>query len=300
MEAEWYRRICLVVDQACPHHRRARQQFGDHLVLKVYFWAVLHGRPVNWACVADNWPDDDRRPGALPSQPTMSRRLRTVGVRQALERTHGVLADRFPPTPLKQVDSKPLVVGNYTKDSDARRGRGAGEMAHGYKLHALRSGGVVRHWTLASMNVNDQVPARDLLARLAADPLDPGWGYVTGDNQYDANPVHAAAAAVNHQMIAPPRKDNAEVRDARRNTPGRLRSLELCANPLRACGLGPSFGLDLLRERKGIERTFGHLVMLGLHAPPPWVRRPGRTAAWVAAMLVIQMVRLLQIKGVAA
>jgi hypothetical protein len=299
MEAEWYRRICVVADQACPQRRRKRQQFGDHWVLKVYFWAVLHGRPVSWACAADNWPDD-LRPGALPSQPTMSRRLRTVGVRQALERAHGLLADRFPPTPLKQVDSKPLVVGNYSKDPDARRGRAAGEMARGYKLHALRSGGVVRHWTLAAMNVNDQVPARDLLARLAADPLDTGWGYVAGDNQYDANPLHAAAAAANHQLIAPPRAANAEVRDARRNTPGRLRSLELCANPLAACGCGPSFGLDLLRERKGIERTFGHLATLGLYAPPPWVRHPGRTAAWVAAMLVIQMVRLLQIKGVAA
>jgi hypothetical protein len=298
MEAERYRRVCAVIDQACPHRRARRQQFGDHLILRVYFWAVLHDRPTCWACDPGNWPEA-RRPFELPSQPTMSRRLRTVGVLAALERAHTLLADRFEPTPLKQIDSKPLVVGNYSKDPDARRGRAAGEMARGYKLHALRSGGVLRHWTLAAMNVNDQVPARDLLARLAGDPRDTGWGYVGADNQYDANPVHASAGSVNHQLVAPPRKANAEVRDARRNTAARLRSLELCANPLAACGMGPSFGLDVMRERKGIERTFGHAVMLGLHAPPPWVRRPHRMATWTAAKLCVQMVRLLEIKGLA-
>lgn len=300
MEAEGYRRLCVVIDQAAPHRRRARQQFGDHVVARVYAFAVWHDRPVSWACDPAHWPED-LLPGELPSQPTMSRRLRTVGVLQLLERVHATLADRFASGgPLKQVDSKPLVVGNYTKDPDARRGRAAGEMARGYKLHAIRSGGVLRYWTLAAMNVNDQVPARDLLGRLGRDPRDAGWGYVAGDNQYDANPVHAAAAAANHQLVAPPRAANAEVRDAKRNCAARLRSLELCANPLAACGLGPSFGLDVLRGRKAIERTFGHLAMLGMFAPPPWVRRPHRLATWVAVKLSIQMDRLLQIKGVAA
>lgn len=299
MEAEWYRRVCESIDQACPHRRHKWQQFGGHLIVKVYFWAVLHDRPVSWACREKNWPDE-LRPGALPSQPTMSRRMRSLGVLQALERTFQLLADRFAPSPLKHIDSKPLVVGNYSKDRDAKRGRAAGEMARGYKLHALRSGPVVRYWTVAAMNVNDQVPVRDLLDRLGADPRDTGWGYMAADNQYDANPVHAAAARVNHQLVAPPRKANAQVRDARRNTPARLRSLELCANPLAVCGMGPSFGLEVLRERKGIERTFGHLVMLGLHAPPPWVRGPRRVAAWTGAKLCIQMIRLLQIKGVAS
>jgi hypothetical protein len=298
MEAEWYRRVCVVIDQVCPHRRGERQQYGDRVVLRVYFWAVLWGRPVSWACRADNWPAPVL-PGALPDQSTMSKRLRTLGVLQAMDRLHAKLADAFPPTPLKAIDSKPLVVGNYSKDRDARRGRAAGAMARGYKLHAVRCGGVLRYWTLAAMNVNDQVPAvRDLLPKLATSGCP--WGYAAGDNQYDANPVHAAAAAANHQLVAPPRKANAEVRDKRRNHPARLRSLELCANPLKACGLGPSFGLDVLRLRKGVERTYGHLVMLGLHAPPPWVRRPRRVALWVAAKLVTQMIRLLQIKGLAA
>ena len=308
MEAEAYRRLCDVIDQVSPHRRRARQQFGDHVIARVYAWAVGHDRPVSWACDPDHWPDDHDLAGALPSQPTMSRRLRSVGVLQLLERVHAWLADRCAPGgPLKQIDSKPLVVGNYSKDPDARRGRAAGEMARGYKLHAIRcgcggccGGGALRHWTLAAMNVNDQVPARALLARLAGDPLDAGWGYVAGDNQYDANPVHAAAAAANHQLVAPPRAANAEVRDTRRNCAARLRSLELCANPLAACGLGPSFGLDVLRERKGIERTFGHLAMLGLFAPPPWVRRPHRVATWVVVKRCLQMVRLLEIARVAA
>jgi len=299
MEAEWYRRVCFVIDQVCPHRRGERQQYGDHVIMRVYFWAVLHDRAVSWACRDDSRPPDLLPGASLPGQSTMSRRLRTLGVLQAMERLHAKLADEFTPTPLKVIDSKPLVVGNYSKDRDAKRGRAAGAMARGYKLHAVRCGGVLRHWTLYPMNVNDQVPAvRDLLPKLAGSACP--WGYTAGDNQYDANPVHAAAAAVNHQLVAPPRRANAEVRDKRRNTAARLRSLELCANPLKACGLGPSFGLDVLRLRKGIERTYGHLAMLGLHAPPPWVRRPHRVALWTAAKLVIQMIRLCQIKGLKA
>src|SRR3954465_7351329 len=150
MEAERYRRVCAVVDQACPHRRGRGQQFGDHLIVKVYVWGVLHDRPTVWACDPRNWPDDDDgdglRPPALPSQPTMSRRLRTVGVLPLLERAPALLAAAPPPAPLKHVDSKPLAVGNYSKDPDARRGRAAGAMARGYKLHAVQSGGVLRYW----------------------------------------------------------------------------------------------------------------------------------------------------------
>jgi hypothetical protein len=298
MEATWYRRGCAAIDQVCryPHRRRKRQQFGDHAILKVFFFAVVHDRPVSWACVAGHWPTS-LRSSALPSQSTMSRRLRSLSVREAMRRVHTLLCDCFPDTPLKTIDSKPLVVGNHSKDHDAKRGRAAGEMARGYKLHAIGAGPVLRHWTLAPMNVNDQVPAaHELLPKLNG-----GWGYAAGDNQYDANAVHLAAAAAGHQLIAPPRRTDAGAdrrQQRRRNSAPRLRSLALCApNPLSACGVDrPSFGQELLRHRAGIERTLGHLAMLGMFAPPPWVRRPHRMAMWVAAKLCVQMIRLLQLK----
>lgn len=312
MEAERYHRICLWIDQACPR-RSGSCIYSDRYIVKVQLWAVLHDRPTSWACDPRNWPDERDRTAAMPmgdppSQSTMSRRLRTVGVLQLLERTQVLVAERFVddpavgPGPLKAIDSKPLRVGKHTKDRDARRGRGAGEMANGYKLHTLRGGRggrAVLAWTLTGMNVNDQVPARQCLLPAAAATPGGGYGYVAADNGYDANPVHLAAAAANHQLVAPPRKSNAGVRDVRRNTPQRIRALDMCHSPLRAAGLRESFGQSLLRQRKEIERGFGHLAMLGLYAPPPWVRRPHRVAYWVAAKLVIHLDRLLEIEGVA-
>jgi hypothetical protein len=50
--------------------------FSDEGVVAVYYRAVLHGRPTSWACLRRNWPIRLRhRPP--PSQPTMSRRLRS-------------------------------------------------------------------------------------------------------------------------------------------------------------------------------------------------------------------------------
>lgn len=304
MEVERYRRVCQVIDRVCPHPRRPGEVYHDRVILRVYFWSVLKDRAVCWACERRNWAGAPATgpaaaPAELPSQSLMSRRLRTVGVVQALERAHAALADRFGPGPVKAIDSKPLPVGNYSKDRDAKRGRAAGEMGRGYKLHALLCGGAARHWVLAPMNDNDQVPAPGLLAAMGADPGTGGWGYVAADNQYDANPVHRAAGAANHQLVAPPRKAIAEVRDVRRNSPERLRSLDLCARPLAAAGVaGPTFGRAVLAQRGDVERAFGHGTMLGLRAPPPWVRRPHRVALWVAAKLCLQMARKLEIKGV--
>lgn len=296
MEAERYRRVCRWIDQLCPHGRRPRQQFSDAVVVKVFLRATFSDRPVSWACRVDEWPEPLLYQTVgfnLPSQSTMSKRLRTVGVLQLLERVLTALSETLGDGVLKVIDSKPMRVGRYSKDRDAKRGRAAGEMARGYKLHAITSGDAFKCWTILPMNENDQTAAAVLLPRLAGETT---WGYIGGDNGYDANAVYTAAAAVNHQLIAPPRKTNAHVRDTRRNTPQRIRSLDICANPLQHCGLGESFGLGLLRQRKQIERNFGHLVMDGLHAPPAWVRTPHRTAAWTAAKIIQRTIRQIEIK----
>src|SRR5687768_1211017 len=300
MEADRYRRVCRLVDQLCPHGRRAGQQFSDATVVMVFLYATFSDRAVSWACRARHWPEPLLHATVgftLPSQSTMSKRLRTVGVLGLLDRVRAALAERLGRGEVaKAIDSKPLRVGRYTKDRDAKRGRaGPGEMARGYKLHAVTAADAFLCWTILPMNENDQVAAAVLLPRLGERAP---WGYVAGDNGYDANPVYRVAAAANHQLIAPPRKANAHVRDVRRNTPQRIRSLDVCANPLGHCGLGESFGLGLLRQRKQVERNFGHLVMDGLHAPPAWVRTPHRVAAWAAAKLVQRMERQVEIKGV--
>ena len=193
-------------------------------------------------------------------------------------------------------------MGNCPRDRDARRGRAAGEKARGYKLHAVTSGKAFVCWALTPTNVNDQVAAASLLPRLAARwGRGWGWGYVVGDNGYDANPVYRrAAAAANHQLVAPPRRANAHVRDVRRNSAERIRSLDLCACPLRHCGLGGAdacFGTWLRGRRGEIERNFGNATMDGLDAPPPRVRTPRRLAPWAAAKLIQRMMRQVEIAG---
>jgi hypothetical protein len=298
MEAKRYRDVCRVIDQESPHGRRNKQQFSDALIVKVYYRSVQCDRPVNWACDEENWPEPlllETIGFDVPSQSTMSRRLRTVGVLQLMERVQNRLAEVLGQQGLlKVIDSKPLKVGNYSKDSDAKRGRAAGEKARGYKLHAITVRKTFMLWTLTAMNCNDQTGAAMLIPRLQ------GWGYLSADNGYDANPVYRQAHGVNHQLIAPPRKSNAHVRDLRRNSKERIRSLDLCADPLKHCGERDLFAASIRHERAEIERNFGNATMSGLTHPPPWVRRPRRLATWTAAKLALRMMRQLEIEGLRA
>lgn len=292
MEAERYRRLRDLLLQLA-HPPRRKVQYSDQLILLVFLWAVLHDRPVSWACQERHWPQD-LRPGALPSQATLSRRLRTLGLLQLLERLLQVLLDCFAWGLVKMIDAKPLAVGPCSKDKDARWGYAAGTKARGYKIHGLACGLVLRHWQLTSMKEHETQVAPGLLAKLK----DSG-GYVCGDNAYDSNDLHRACAAANHQLVAPPQPVNAGKRDPRHNCPQRLRALDLCEDPLAACGRRDSFGKELMRRRSDIERSFAHLTLGGLNLPP-FVRRPHRVALWVAGKLIIRLDRQAQIQGVTA
>jgi len=290
MEVKLYRVLQRLVLQVADIPRRKRQQFSDRDIVLVLIWAVLHDRPVCWACTWENWSagmDEE-----LPSSVTMSRRLRSVGVLQLLDRLLTLLSEKFSHTHLvKAIDSKPLRVGHYSTDRDAKRGRAGGAMARGYKLHALTCDGIIRSWLLTSMNVNDQVPALALLEQLQ------GSGYVGADNGYDANKVHLKAESAGHQLVAPPRNSNKHVRDRRRNCGARIRSLELCDSPLQACGQRQWFGKAILAERVSVERLFSQLCFDGLDAPPPWVRTPHRMAQWTAVKLLVRLLRQAQNAG---
>ncbi|HEV7300420.1 MAG TPA: hypothetical protein VGN72_13720 [Tepidisphaeraceae bacterium] len=146
MEAKLFAHVYQLIF-SLAHPPRRRHQFADQWIVLIYLWATLHDRPVVWACDARNWPGTME--ASLPVDSTVSRRLRTVGVLQLLERAMARAADLFGPPPLvKQLDSKPLFVGACSGDRDAKRGRVAnGIMARGYRLHSLNHGRVVRAWT---------------------------------------------------------------------------------------------------------------------------------------------------------
>ena len=293
MEAKLYAQLYQLVFSTAHSPRRAREQYCDRWVVMIYFWSVIHDRCVSWACDSDNWPESLDRP--LISQSRMSRRLRTVGVIQLIERLLNKVSERFGTPLVKEIDSKPLVVGAYSKDGDARRGRLAdGQFGKGYRMHAIMHGRVPRRFLLMPLNVHDSVAGPELLRQLE------GAGYATADNAYDVNECYLAAASANHQLVAPPRECNKGVRDLKYNTPQRLRGLDLIDSPLEKCGQPSAFGKDLYACRQQIESGFGGLTHCGLGALPPWVRRPHRVALWTAAKIIVYLYRMRSKKGLTA
>lgn len=282
-EAKLYQALYRLV-YATPHTpRRTRELYDDRRVVMVHLWGVLHDRSQSWACDPANWPEDLLEGRPLISQSRLSRRLRTVGVQQLLERLLSAATALFHTPLAKSIDSKPLTVGAYSKDADAERGRLAdGQFGRGYRLHAVMHGRVVRHWTLLPLSEHDVVGAATLLPRLE------GGGYVVADNAYDSNDNHALAATVNHQLVAPPRACNKGVRDTKHNLPQRLRALDMLDSPLEKCGLpwASAFGRRLYDGRQRIESGFGGLALAGLGALPAFVRGPRRVALWAAGKLL--------------
>jgi hypothetical protein len=150
----WKALYPLIQEEHNRRSRRKRVQFSDAAILIVAFWAVLHDRPVRWACRARHWHGGNR-PGALPSPATMSRRLRTLSVQLLLEQIMGRLlavaaVEGF--CLCRRIDSKPLPVGGFSKDRDARWGHATGGKYRGYKLFCCwgRAPTVPETWSLAA------------------------------------------------------------------------------------------------------------------------------------------------------
>ena len=275
MERELWKQLYLIVVRVDTGWTNGFFRASEIVV--VFLWAVVHDRPTSWACDRRNWDSD--APAVLPSQSTMSRRLRTAAIRKLLDDVEAALGGSPRCWWLQWMDSKPLSVGSYSKDPDARYGRAAKGFARGYKLHTYWGGGPLPSiWCIEAMNVGDSVAAKKLARHL------PGQGYLVGDSQYDSNPLYAATAP-DFQVVAPQKRPGKAL-GHRRHHPARLRSLELLSKP---------FGQALLRGRKQIEREFGCLTSFsaGLSPLPSWVRRIHRVRLWVQAKLLINALRIL-------
>jgi hypothetical protein len=254
-----------------------RGVFSAAVIVGVFLWAVLHDRPVCWACRLSNWP-----PGlwryALPSQSTMSRRLRDPQVRRLLTLVEQSLESDATAT-VKTIDAKPLPVGGHSKDRDAGWGRGVRGPAKGYKLYAVWSDGLRPiAWRIAPMYVSEQAMALEMIPQLD------GAGYLLGDSVYDINKLYEAAGAVDHQLLARRKRPTAGLGKYRHSS-YRLRGLEL---------LQTAAGRRLYARRETIERQFGGLTNFGggLAPLPAWVRRRRRVELWIQAKLIINGYRL--------
>ena len=87
-------------------------------IVVVYLWAVIHDRPTCWACHRCNWHGCE--PCLLPSQSTMSCRLRSGAVVELLLKIEQELGGDPRQWWVQRTDSKPLPVGPHSKDRDAK------------------------------------------------------------------------------------------------------------------------------------------------------------------------------------
>lgn len=265
---------------------------GTDKIVRVYLWAVLHDRPTCWACDRRAW-DRRTRPERLPSQPTMSRRLRSVAVRRFMQRLGRRLNGRLPSRhPLfKVIDGKPLTVAPHSRDRHATWGYGAGHRARGYKLHLVDSGKPMpEHFAVTTLKVAEARVARRLVPRLT------GAGYLLADAAYDDDRLYRSAAATGHRFVAPRRRQYTGVYAGKPFHPDRLRAVAtLESNP----PLGDRFGDHLMHIRRQIETTFGNLASFGagLTHLPPWVRGLCRVRLFVHAKLLINAARIRRLRA---
>lgn len=278
MERQLWKAIVVVLGEIDKGRLSNRFDFSDDRVVEVFFWAVIHDRPISWACRREHWPIDCRR-RSLPSSTTMSRRLRSprvVALLDAVERR--VLAPKEGEM-YWMIDGKPLPIGGASKDRQAGYGRAARGKAKGYKLHAIvGSQGSIATWRVAPMNKDERTMARRMLREA------PVQGYLMADANYDSNPLHNVCVAKGElQMVAPRRSGKGRGLGHHRHSRGRLRSIAILENPK------PQFGVQLLKGRNEIERRFGGLTNWGgsLTCLPPWVRTHRRVRRWVLAKLVL-------------
>ena len=251
--------------------------YPDVRIALVYFWAVMHDRPVSWACRPVNWPRATRREG-VPVPSTMSRRMRTPSIRRLLEEIERRLRNRFGQSWCKWIDGKPLPVGHSSHDRHARSGYGDGGLAKGYKLYAVcDASGVLDAWRLLPMNVNEKTVAKSLVRHT------PGEGYLVGDALYDSSGLYDEAARWGFRWVAPRQQDGDLGHHYQ--SPHRLSAMDLLARP---------FGQALMNQRYDIDRFFGHLTSFGggLSPLPNWVRTYPRVRLWVHAKIILNMIRI--------
>lgn len=278
----------LAID-VCGNIDHPGQRHSDRWILLVFLWAVIHNRPVSWACQTANWPAD-LRPMDLPSQPTMSRRLRSPVflwvLALVLERLGSIPPAPEPPEPtakgfrhglVKVLDGLPLRVGGLSKDPNARLGRSAGGWFRGYKLYALWGyAPAPLAWSIHSANRSESTEANGLIGCLK------GFGYVLGDAVYDCNRLYDLALSHGHQLIAPKKRKSLGLGHHRQSA-ARLHGIGLQGTP---------YGRNLYAKRPLIERHFSELTNCqGVSMLPGWVRTQHRVVIWIGAKLILNAVR---------
>jgi hypothetical protein len=284
MERELWPLLYQALRDAAAAFRQKYVHYQPWTVAAVLLWAALHDRPVSWACNPQHWTTTRLRPVRLPSQSTLSRRLRRVAFGLFLNWLTEYFRGAGLPGLALSLDGKPLLVGGNSHDPDARYGRAAGHLGKGYKLHTVWGMRPLPEvWEVTALHEHEVNVAERLVRRLS------GGGYLVTDGNYDANRLFDAAAARGYQLVAAQRDQNPGT-GHHYQSPARLRCIDLLRRP---------FGRGLLARRVTIEQAFGNATSFGggLAPLPAWVRRSWRVDYWVWAKLLINATRILRKQG---
>lgn len=283
MERQLWKAIVLLIGEIAKPKASVRLDFSDELIIKVWMWAVIHDRPVSWACRRENWSIWDRR-WKRPSNSTMSRRLSSESARLLLKKLEQRVCCKDEGQGLVWfIDGKPLVISGCSKDRQAGYGRASGGKAKGYKIHAVvGSNGTIPEWRVAPMNKDERVMAHRMLKVAAVK------GYVVADGNYDSNKLHAVCEQRgNLQLVTPRRYGKKRGFGHRKQTDSRVRSKQILEDPFN------EFGAELMKHRVEIERFFGNLTNWGggLSCLPAWARTYRRVHRWVQAKLILNLIK---------
>jgi hypothetical protein len=294
-------------DSACARVGR-RCTYSDALVALIGVYAAGSDRSPRWAQDRRNWPLWARQalPRPFPSYSQLMRRLASCagGAAGQRARRRGARA-RLPRGGDKVCDGKALLVGGFSKDPDARRGKCPGGWGRGYKLHAVVDAacGVVEALAVTALDAGEATVMRRLVAQ-----LDLTGCTLRGDGNYDSNPLYRAVADRGGRLVAPRRKPGTKLGHHPQH-PDRVRAIEELEPPPPGGGGGGGGGGDLRARRKvherhriRVEQGFGHLTNLpgGLAPLPNFVRRLTRVTRWVAMKLALYHVHLLLSRARAA
>jgi hypothetical protein len=182
------------------------------------------------------------------------------------------------------IDGRPLLVGGYSKDPDARSGRACGAMGKGYKLHAL----VNRHHAIVTYQVESLPVAEQKVAVHLLQRAPSSITRVVGDTNYDSQNLHRVASETGRKMYTPLRQNRVGCRQQKR----RLELLRLSQRDV---------GRRFLSWRDAVERAFGHhsTIGFGYKGLPSWARRLHRVRRWMWGKTLLYNVWLMQ-RGTAA
>ena len=277
MDDELFAALYHIAGQLWPRREKG-MVYSGRLVVLLFLWTVIRGKPRGWVCDRRNLPAmlrDHDIPG--PSQ--FRRRLRSQAVQAMLTE----MENHVRRTPLSGMlgcwllDAKPLVVSPYSKDKSARWGHAYDRKARGYKIFAMSDlEGRVAAWDCRPMN-----EAEPLVARTLVEHTDRP-GYVLGDSIYDSGPLHELTAARDLQLIAPRKIPGGNI-GRRARQPNRLHAIDMLETPHN------TFGPAMYRWRTSIERVFSRMVSssVGLDHLPPFVRTPPRVRLWVQGKIIL-------------